>query len=388
MVSIGNLIRDRRDALGLRLEDVAARAHLPADKLAAFEENRGTVTAAAADRVAQVLAVDPSALREGRIEKRPAATLFFFQPAMFADFRDMEDRPKVIEALERAIALAGLGVLLGRPQSRRAEFAPEGPTPEAAKDGYRLAGQVRAAIGSETGPIVDMTRLLEEDFDILVRTEPLASATISALTVKDNVGGAAAVIVNTNNERRTNPSTTRVDLAHELSHVLFDPPGEGDLDLVVDQDRPGEKGQRERDGADSTVPELSEQRARAFAAELLLPAEGLRELLGKPRYVKSLDEAGALLGRVRDRYQTPIEITVNHLVNRDHLVHWLRQPVIDWARRHEPRPPSARPPNLAPPRPDLLERRVREALDRDLITDERARELLGLTPWDELPKTA
>ncbi|MGK4004474.1 ImmA/IrrE family metallo-endopeptidase [Sorangium sp. So ce1036] len=58
--------------------------------------------------------------------------------------------------------------------------------------------------------------------------------------------------------------TASVDLAHELGHILFDPP-QGEIHLVVDQEDDVGKGVRH-----------VEQRARAFAAELLMPAEGLR----------------------------------------------------------------------------------------------------------------
>jgi transcriptional regulator with XRE-family HTH domain len=258
-VSIGQLLRDRRGALGLRRAEVAEQAHVPEEELAAFEEGRGNITAAAVDRLAYVLAVDPFALREGRIEKRPNASIFFFQRATFPDFRDVEDRPKVMDAFERALALIDVDALLGRPSSLRLDFPAEGPTPEAAKDGYRLANRVRAALEREIAPMPDMALLLEERFDILVRAESLASTSISALTVKDNVRGAAAVILNVNNERRANPSTARVDLAHELSHVLFDP-ADGDVNLVIDEERDDDRSQREREG--SAAKELSEKRAR------------------------------------------------------------------------------------------------------------------------------
>jgi Zn-dependent peptidase ImmA (M78 family)/transcriptional regulator with XRE-family HTH domain len=387
MVSIGHLLRDRRDAMGLSRDQVAEQAHVPEEVLAAFEESGGTITAAAVDRLAYVLAVDPFALREGRIEKRPTATVFFFQQSMFPDFRDAEDRPKLMKAFERALALVDVDAVLGRPKNRRLDFPAERPTPEAAKDGYRLANRVRAVLGNESAPMLDMAVMLEEHFGILIRAESLASTSISALTVKDNIRGAAAVILNTNNERRANPSTVRVDLAHELAHVLFDP-ADRDVDLVIDEDRDDDRSPREREGSGNSAQELSEKRARAFAAELLMPAEGLRALLGKPQYIMSQREATELIERVRDQFVTPIEIAVNHLVNREYVVHWLRQPLIDLARQREPRRAFGKPSTPAATRPDVLERRVLEALERDLITQERARELLGLSPWDELPTTA
>lgn len=371
----GELVRAQRSAAGLGLEEMAGLAHLQMDALQAFEHGTGRITAAALDRIAYVLAIDPGALREGRIQRRPTASLFFRQGA-FPDFRDDEDRPKVATAFDRALALVEVCALLGRPPSLRAQFQPEVPTPEAAMDGYRLAHRVRAALGNESEPLPDMVALLEDQFDILVRMESLASARIDALSVKVGGMGAAAVILNSASERRRNSATTRVDLAHELAHILFDPADE-EINLIVDDDT----------DADRRVT-LAERRARAFAAELLLPQEGLRRVLGRPRYEMSQPEALAFVERARQELGTPIEIAVNHLVNREYIVHWLRDPLIELARRSE-RPPGQEAPSATTARPrDVLERRALEALTRGLISQGRARELLGLSPWDELPAEA
>jgi len=385
MSSIGQLLRDRREALHLRPDEIAAQAHVPEDVLVALESGQGNISAAALDRLADVLAVDRAALCDGRIERRPTGSLFFFHQASFPDFRDLEDRPKVAEALARALSLIELGRILGCGPSLRSAFEPEGPTPEAAHDGYRLANRVRAALGNEVGAMPDMAELLEDRFDIIVRFEPLVSKSVAALTVKENVRGAAAVILNARAERRSNPITTRVDLAHELCHVLFDRVGD-EVDLVIDDERDDDRSRRVRD--DMASPrELSERRARAFAAELLMPAEGLRALLGKPAYEMSQTAAVELVTRARTHFVTPIEIAANHLTNREYIATWLRESLIDWARREEPR--RAGEPPLAPiMRADLLDRRVLAALNGDIITSERARELLGLSPWDPLPTRA
>jgi Zn-dependent peptidase ImmA (M78 family) len=133
----------------------------------------------------------------------------------------------------------------------------------------------------------------------------------------------------------------------------------------------------------------SEQRARAFAAELLMPAEGLRRLLGQPQYVMGMAEAMDLVERTRTEFLTPIEIAVNHLVNREYVWSEVREALIEKARRGESSGDRcATGPNEPSAKPDLLEQRVVEALNRDLITQGRARELLGLSAWDDLPARA
>jgi Zn-dependent peptidase ImmA (M78 family) len=370
--AIGELVQVQRAAVGLTLDQVAEQAHVPLETLQSFEEGRGKITAAALERIAYVLAIDADALQEGRLERTPTAALFFRQGA-FPDFRDDADRPKVAEAFERALALVEVNAILGRPAGLRSRFSVETPTPEAAKDGYRLANQVRMTLGNETDPLPDMAALLEDRFDILVRMEPLASSRIEALSLKEPQTGAAAVVLNATGKRRSNPLAARVDLAHELGHILFDP-ADREINLVMDE--------KTDEGMSMSH---AEQRARAFAAELLIPAEGLRRLLGRPRYEMSMSQALALVEQVRREFTTPIEITVNHLFNREYIASWLREDLIEQARRHEPsRGVEA---NAAPvvPERDVLERRVVEALRLDLISDGRARELLQLSAWDELP---
>ncbi|WP_437947559.1 XRE family transcriptional regulator [Sorangium sp. So ce296] len=369
--AIGKLVRTRRSEVGFSHEELAELARVPLATLEAFEEGQGNITAAALDRVAYVLGVDAGALRQGRIERSPTAALFFRQGA-FADFRDVEDRPKVVEAFERALALRKVNTLLGRPPSLRERFEPEEPTPEVFKDGYRLARKVRSVLGDETGPLGDMAELLEEEFDVLVRSEALSSIGIDALSLKEPQTGVAAAILNTASRRRSNAWTARVDLAHELGHILFDPP-RGEIHLVIDREDDENRGVRH-----------AEKRARAFAAELLMPAEGLRQLLGPPRYEMGVSQALDLVARVREVFHTPIEITVNHLVNREYIVHFLQEAVIEQAKRTGRGGAAATPPPR-PARQDALTRRVLEALDRDLISAGRARELLLLTAWDDLP---
>ncbi len=345
------------------------------ETLEAFEEGRGSITAAALDRLCYALAIDSGALREGRIERHPTASIFFLHGS-FPDFREEEDRPKLALVLDRSLALVEINGLLGRPGSLRARFEPEEPTAQAAMDGYRLARDVRRKLGNEADRLPDMVFLLEEQFDVLVRIETLASWRIPALGMKEPQTGAAAAILNAANDRRANPQTTRVDLAHELGHILFDPPN-GEVNLIVDYD-----------SDEGRVLTHAEMRARAFAAELLLPLEGLRRLLGRPCYEMSESNALELVARTRGEFLTPIEITVNHLVNREYIVHWLREPLIEQARRVEPLRDVAAPraPNV--PEHDLLERRVEEALTRGMISGSRARELLGMSPWDESPTVA
>ncbi|HEU4412237.1 MAG TPA: ImmA/IrrE family metallo-endopeptidase [Polyangiaceae bacterium] len=159
-------------------------------------------------------------------------------------------------------------------------------------------------------------------------------------------------------------------MAHELCRVLFDP-SEGGLHLVVE-------------GADERRGQAAEQRARAFAAELLLPFEGLSRLLGVPR---ALEETGAvrdLIARARSHFGTPHEIASNHLCNLNFIDRRLRERLEAETTTFAATPPTTTlPARNAPSRvvAELVARAHREGL----LTDSEARSTLGLDQFDRLP---
>lgn len=359
----------------MALKELAVDARIAQEVLTAFEGGGEDITASELERISDVLAVDAAALRRGQIEPRPTAALFFRQGA-FPDFRDDADRPKIAEVFERALSLVEVNRILGRPQGLRRKFEPQRPTPNPDEEGYRLARLVRGELRNRAAEMPDLTTLLEDSFDILVRTESLTSGHIDAISLKEAQTGAAAVVLNASSGRRSNPLTARVELAHELGHILFDP-ADNEINLIIDDDR-------EDDGRNETT-RWCEQRARAFAAELLIPLEGLTHLLGKPTYEMSFVVANGFVGLVRQKFRTPIEIAVNHLVNREYIDPALREAVIERSRAQADAATADSP--AVESRYDVLERRVMEALERDLISRQRARELLQLSAWDDLPST-
>jgi Zn-dependent peptidase ImmA (M78 family) len=230
--------------------------------------------------------------------------------------------------------------------------------------GYDLAQQVRQALGIPVEPLASMSLLAEEEFGVPVLAGELQAANLLALTAKERDTNLAAIIVN--GRRHTN---RRVDIAHELGHVLFDA-AETDIDYWLDLENDHE-----------TETSKAEQRANAFAAELLIPRKGLVETFGpahergRERY--SLAASRDLARRVAEHFHTPPELTTNHLVNHMYIADELRDAV-----RTELSIPPWRPPGK---RPQMLHRRLAEALQAGLITQIRALELLGLSARDTLP---
>jgi hypothetical protein len=208
--------------------------------------------------------------------------------------------------------------------------------------------------------------LLEERFDVAVCAAALRTRSVMAVTVKERVRGGASVVMNTGFVNyRKRPLVGRVNLAHELAHVLFDAENDEVNMIVVDRVDP-------RDAHGGTA---IEQRARAFAAELLIPVLGLSSRFGEPAGITEPSVADALVDDARGLFLTPAEITVNHLVNRGYIAddEALREDLIRSAAMRNPVDTQA-----------LLER-VERAHDRGLLTDGRARELLALAGGERLP---
>lgn len=108
-------------------------------------------------------------------------------------------------------------------------------------------------------PLGDLVSLIENVTDYEVTVLDVDDSDEHGLTMRDPVRDAAFIAV----ARTRNPMRQRSTLAHELSHVLFEDWFEGVAE---------ELSQR-------TFPE---QRADAFARNLLIPLKGIEGILGRP----------------------------------------------------------------------------------------------------------
>ena len=127
------------------------------------------------------------------------------------------------------------------------------------RDGEELAGLVRQGLGLGRGPIADVAELAERHFGLDVLAWPTGTA-VSGLCAHGH--GVAMVLISTSFPR----GHQRFTAAHELAHHLLRDPRE----IVIDSDL--------YDGGNPM-----EKRANAFAAALLMPADGLRDVIaGRP----------------------------------------------------------------------------------------------------------
>ncbi len=172
--------------------------------------------------------------------------------------------------------------------------------------GYRAAQRVRRDVGRVAAPITELRPLVEGQLGVWVELAPLVGAA-DAIAVADARG--AAVVLN-----RASPgteATRRRSLAHEVCHVLFDPRDDGALFDSV--------GPRDLDRAEhgrGDVEERREQRARAFAAELLVPKAALERRWRGPLTPSA---AGHEVSAVAEEFGAPWDLTVYHALNHGFL---------------------------------------------------------------------
>lgn len=373
---IGEVVRLTRERAQLSLATLADRSGVPLHLLTALEQGAPGITTTQLDDVAAVLALEPVALLNGCEVPLDLASIFL----RHAPIQDFDGRDEVVldEALEQGRSLASLRHLLGDPplalqagafvQRKAAADRPDAP----AQDGYRLAREVRQWLGDSAAPLGDMRMLLEERFGVAVVVRRLISSRITAVAVRSGI--SAAVVLSANDPTRAkNPLLARVHLAHELCHVLFDP-SPGGVHIVIDV------------VADKKDNE-AEQRARAFAAELLLPREGLIQTFGEAATVQAGGSAFELIARVRSRFGTPHLIAVNHLHNTGYIDRHQRTRLeTEMTAFTGAVPDTTLPEGAAVSRSvaKLVERAHREAS----LTDGEARGMLGLDrlaplPWEE-----
>lgn len=376
---IGRAIEAARKRLGISLEDLSASTSLDAALLGSIERGEQLVSTAKLDRIASALGIDAFALYGGREVERTLVVLPRY--AARSDFQH-GDLSVLRRALERATALAEISAIVGK-TSLAGQFEPEPPGPEPAQDGYHCARLVRRALGRTTEPLGSLPALLAEQFAVPVIVAPLATEALQAAAVRSSATHAAAVVLNPS--AKDGPAVgsfqawlvDRVSVCHELCHIIFDEPKGGIVDITLDDL-----------SRESQARSPIEQRAGAFAAEMLIPLFGLRELLGQEgRQTDTPAQADRMVDQVRMHFKTPAEIAVNHLYNHGYIARIpdFREDLIRRAQGRE-NPQSATPPADEHDawRRALLAR-TQEAHDCGLITDGAARALLELAPGEPLP---
>lgn len=246
-----------------------------------------------------------------------------------------------------------------------------------------LAQRVRSLLGiGDVDPIPALGRLLQERLGIrLIFVDPeILSPEIEGASTQDP---RPAILVNLL-FGGAQWWRTRMVLAHELCHVLFDRIGDGQKRafLITPLQRPEDNDPRLR-----LPDELAryEQRANAFAAYLLAPPAGVR------RQVRDLAPTSQeAISRVSTHYQVGWKTAINLLTNIYRLSREQRRamaelPVADAALRRRTDHPDR---YLASPgiRDDAYVTLVAQALQQGRIDALEARRYLRVSLSEPLPE--
>lgn len=241
----------------------------------------------AGNRSVSSLELDKLAYLFGRDIREFVADSFQDQDALAALFRaqaDVVGQPAVLDKLRECMAigreLTNLERLVGIDRDLAAVASYTMPSPrtrwEAIQQGQRLAEEERRRLGLGSAPLPDLGELLESQG---VRTGLVdLPDDVSGLTLSDHQVGLFVVANRVHHHLRR-----RFSLAHEYAHVVVDRERFGLISRASDRD------------------DLVEVRANAFAANFLMPEDGVRQFVaglgkGKPSrlYAEIFDESESL----------------------------------------------------------------------------------------------
>jgi transcriptional regulator with XRE-family HTH domain/Zn-dependent peptidase ImmA (M78 family) len=381
---IGNAVASARRRLGISLDELAEKTFLEVGLLELIERGERLVSTAKLDRIASALGIDAFALYAGKEVEHSLVVLP--RHAARSDFQH-RDLSELQRAYERAIGLFEISNIVGS-KSLIEDFAarPCGSVPS--EDGYHCARIVRKALGLMTERLDNLPILLAERFHVPVLTATLATHTLQAAMVRSAANRAAAIVLNRAVKDRPSSGTLqawlvdRVSICHELCHVLFDEAKGGLIEVVLD-DQESARAPIEYSNGRPAI----EQRAGAFAAEILIPLLGLKKLLGEGTQMDTPDRAEEMIEVVRAHFKTPIEITVNHLYNHGYIarINEFREELITSLQAREIDELRLAPVDDSDAWKRVLRDRTREAHNKCLITDGMARALLEMEPGEPLP---
>ncbi|MEI6263005.1 MAG: ImmA/IrrE family metallo-endopeptidase [Deltaproteobacteria bacterium] len=154
----------------------------------------------------------------------------------------------------------------------RAEFLETGPPHQ---QGYWAAARLRQELGTNEQKVIEPREYLEQ-WGVLIEVFERESCPVEAVTAWGERHGPVIIINHAASSRAGHEYGQRATLAHELAHLILDREGAMPAGEVL--------GGR--------TPEYPEKRARAFAAEFLLPRKTAEAAV---RCHASLEEAAQYL---------------------------------------------------------------------------------------------
>jgi len=261
---LGRRLRVAREACSMTQEDVARHLGVSRSTVAQMELGNRVVTGLELSRLAYLFGRDVRQFIAEDVAEEEDALV-----ALFRLHPDISDQDEIVEALRMCMALGreltNLERILGIDRDLNSAAHYPKPPPktkwEAVQQGERIAAEERRRLGLGLAPLPDLTELLETQG---IRTAQVTLPNdISGLTLIDPHIGPFIV-----SNRDHHILRRRFSYAHEYCHVLVDRERRGIVSRAQDRD------------------ELVEVRANAFAANFLMPEDGIRRFvhgLGKGR---------------------------------------------------------------------------------------------------------
>lgn len=253
MSELGARIRAHRERLGMTQAELAEVIGYGKTQMSRIESGDRNLRSSDLQKLAERLGVGVREL----LGVRPRADLLAvtYRRAEGCDGEAREALATVKRVLEVAGAVDELGI--SRPVTAHAVPAIALDAPTADEQGRHAAAQVREQLALGAAPIHDLVDVAEALGAAVLRA-PLPEG-ISGLCVTSDATSLIAV------NSAVTAGHQRFTLAHEIAHHLLD--AENGVTLDHTEHLLGAGGEVER-------------RAQAFAAELLMPAEGIRIHLG------------------------------------------------------------------------------------------------------------
>ncbi|MGH9892765.1 MAG: helix-turn-helix domain-containing protein [bacterium] len=253
---LGRRLRSAREALGMTQEDVALHLQLSRPTIAQVEAGNRAVSSLELDQFARLFGRDIREFLAPEFEDEDALRALFRAQPGFAVSDEILST--LVSWRNKARALTSLEKLLDLPQRLCTATVYDSPSPAsrwaAIQQGEHVAVEERARLGLGKAPVSNAPELLESQ-GVRTALEPLPED-VSGLTLQERGLGLVVVV----NETHA-PLRHRFSFAHEYAHVLLDRSRGGMVSRIEDRD------------------DLVEIRANAFAASLLMPAEGVREFV-------------------------------------------------------------------------------------------------------------
>ncbi|MDI1434263.1 XRE family transcriptional regulator [Polyangium sorediatum] len=392
MFSIPTIVRDARQTAKLSEHAMARLLGLSVDELRRIENAKDEASPVLLDRYAQTFGLSLKRFLAGEARQAPMALLLrsIYAPSL-DELANAEAHRVLGEFVRTARDIADLRDVLHEPRDSsllntlKARPIDASPPPHGAE---RLAQSLRAHLDLGLDPIPSMIDLLERRLgvDILWLSPDELDRDIDGASAR---GPTPAILVNLVGGAELF-WRTRMTLAHELCHLVFDrnvlstgrPRG-----FVLFSPRPpagDEEGTRRRSYRRFQLFddfESIERRASAFAAYFLAPPEGVRQLVG--RTDATSEEA---IVAVSHHYGVGRETAINVLKNVYRLPPDARRVML--TRRYTPPTPSDHPDvhrGAIGLRAGALQDLVLRALARGAIDSVTARDYLGLGLTDDLP---